>query len=237
MARLNLSAFTTAPGPVRLFRVAGTEGSLTPPTATYDQDGIRDEVLYAVRRRQNEGLNQAIVTDMRRRLGYNYDVHRDAPLPANAPLGSRCSRSGTVYRRDVVGSTIDWVEEWRARSVLTGSSLVAQTGEGFDVRPASTLTREALKRTLNIIVGLSGSPWNPNDEVDGERRVIRLATSDRPPIDWALVGIAQNTAGVRRAAAGRVDSDGWVTWHWASTGGRFPTGSVITLTGTWETSA
>jgi hypothetical protein len=239
VARLNLSVFTTAPGPVRLHRIAGTEGSTSRPAATYDQDGIRDLPLYAVRRIQGQSLNQAIVTDLRPRLGHNYDVPLDAPLPTNAPLASRCSRGGVVWRRDTVDSTVDWVAEWRERAVLTGTA-VASDGDDYDVRPASRLTRkgpESTERWMNLVVGLAGDPVNPNPEVDGERRVGRLAADDRPFASVSLAGVAVNTAGVARAAAGRVDPDGWVVWVWASTGGRFPTGSTITLSGPWEVPA
>lgn len=235
VARLNLSAFTTAPGPVRLFRVAGTEGSLTPPTATYDQDGIRDELLYAVRRRQGEGLNQAIVTDMRRRLAHNYDVPANAALPPSAPLGSVARRGSVNWRMVRVGSALDWVEEYRYGDVLTGADVAIQTGEGWTVRGESSLTRDTGKRLMNLVVRVASTTRNPNPEGDGEQRVARLAPFDRPTAPCALAASAQNTAGAVRGSTGYIDAGGWVVWNWASTNGQFPVGSTITLTGDWPT--
>jgi len=235
VARLNLSSFTTAPGPVRLFRIAGTEGSLSVPAATYDQDGIRDLPLYAVRRRQGESLNQAIVTDLRPRLAYNYDIPAQAPLPTGAPLGSRASRSSIVYRRDFVGTTLDWIEEWRAREVLTSASVREVNGEAFGIRPQSRLVREGpggQDRRLNLVMVWNGAWYNP--QADGEARMARLFTQDRPNVAGVgLVGFARRSNGDHYAISGRVDTDGWVTWQFLGSEDRVPGATVLTLTGEW----
>lgn len=235
VARLNLSAYTTAPGPVRLFRIAGTEGSLSVPAATYDQDGIRDLPLYAVRRRQGEALNQAIVTDLRPRLAHNYDVPANGELPSQAPLGSVARRGSVNWRMVRVGSSTDWVEESRFRDVLTGTDVAIQVGEGWTVRGESSITRDTGKRLMNLVVRVAKTTRNPNPEGDGEQRVARLAPFDRPTAPCALAASAQNTAGAVRGSTGYIDAGGWVVWNWASTTGQFPVGSTITLTGDWPT--
>jgi len=236
VARLNLSAFTTPPAsPVRLFRIAGVEGSLSVPAATYDPDGIRDLPLYAVRRRQDEGLNQAIVTDLRPRIGYLYDVPAGGTLPASAPLGSRATRGSVNWRMARVGSSVDWVEESRYRDVLTGAAAVMDTGEAFEVRSTSTLARDTGKRSMNLAIRIIITTRNPNPEGDGAQRVARLAPFDRPTALAALAAAAQNTAGFVRGSTGYIDTDGWVVWNWAATTGQFPVNSTVTLTGDWLT--
>jgi hypothetical protein len=135
-----------------------------------------------------------------------------------------------------VGSSVDWVQESTPRVVLAGED-VATTGTDWDVRPAARLSRDTVKRWTNLIVGLAGDPVNPDPAVDGERRVARLAAADRPAVSVPVTGTAVNTAGQSRAAQGRIDPDGWVVWYWASTTGRFPTGSTVTLAGSWELNA
>src|SRR5690606_18573611 len=186
--RLDLDNFTDDdPGPVRLHRVGGVEGSTTVPSPTVGTTGVLDLPLFAITRKLGQPLASAAVSDLRARMGLMYDVPNGAPLPAFAPLGARASRGPSVWRRDVVGT--------------------------------------------------AGSPVNPNQEVDGERRVARLLGADRPPTSVPLTGFAQNTAGLTRAAQGRIDPDGWVVWYWASTTGRFPTGSTVALSGVWELNA
>lgn len=233
---LIVGRLTTGPTDLKLHRIPGTEGSLAVPAASLNATGTRDLPLYAIRRILNQGLNQAIVTDLRPRIGHHYLVPTGGTLPANASLGDIATRGGVGWRYDFVGPSTDWVVESYPRTVLSGTD-VATDGDDYDTRPASKLSRDGVKRYMNLISGLAGSPANPNPEVDGERRVGRLAESDRPAASVALAGFAKNTANVARAASGRVDPDGWVIWHWVSSGGLFPTGSTITLTGRWETAA
>jgi hypothetical protein len=230
------TAFSTDPGPVRLHRIAGTEGSPNPPSHNTTQPTPVDMVLYQITRKQGQGLNQAVVVDRRSRAGWHYLMPPGASLPQTPPLGVTVTRDGIRWRRDFDGAAVGWIQETWPRVWLTGTD-VASDGDDWDVRPASSLSRERVERWTNLVVGLAGGPVNPDPEVDGERRVARLATADRPPTPVALAGFVENTAGIKRAAAARIDSDGWVVWHWASTTNRFPTGSTITLTGKWELDA
>jgi hypothetical protein len=230
------TAFSTEPGPVRLHRIPGTEGSAALPSHNTTQPTPVDMVLYAITRKQGQGLNQAIVVDRRSRAGWHYLMPPGAPLPQTAPLGATASRDGSKYRRDFVGAAVDWVLESAPRVVLAGTA-TASDGDDWEVLAASRLSRDGVGRWANLVVNLAGDLVNPDPSVDGERRVARLATADRPAASVALAGFAENTAGVKRGALGRIDPDGWVVWHWASTTNRFPTGSTITLTGPWELNA
>ena len=112
--RTDLIVGRLATGPInlQLHRIPGTEGSTALPSASYSPTGARDLLLYAIRRREGDGLNQAFVTDLRPRIGLHHLVPVGATLPANAPLGDRATRGGTIWRRDFVGSAVDWVQEW-----------------------------------------------------------------------------------------------------------------------------
>lgn len=112
VARFDSGTFTADPGPVRLVRIPGTEGSAALPSHDTTLPSPVDLVLYAITRKQGEGLNQAAVVDRRSRSGWHYLVPLGGTLPQTAPLGSRATRSGSVYRRDIVGASVDWVEEW-----------------------------------------------------------------------------------------------------------------------------
>jgi hypothetical protein len=230
------SAFSTDPGPVRLHRIPGTEGSAALPSHNTTQPTPVDMVLYQITRKQGQGLNQATVVDRRSRAGWHYLMPAGAPLPQTAPLGATATRAGSKFRRDFVGTSVDWVLESAPRVVLAGTA-TASDGADWEVLAASRLSRDGVKRWANLIVNLAGDPVNPAPDADGERRVARIAPTDYPAAPVALAGFAENTAGIKRAASGRIDTDGWVVWHWASTTNRFPTGSTITLTGPWELNA
>jgi hypothetical protein len=186
VARLNTATFTTDPGPVRLVRIAGTEGSATPPSHNTTLPSPVDLVLYQITRKQGDGLNQATVVDRRPRSGWNYLVPGDSPLPQTAPLGSRVTRGGIIWRREFDGPSVQWVEESRDRVVLTGTD-VASDGDDYEVRSASRLSRKGVERWMNFVVALEGDPVNPGPDADGERRVGRLDGADWPA-PWALPG-------------------------------------------------
>jgi len=236
VGRFNSGTFTTAPGPCRLVVIPGTEGSPNPSSHNTTLPSPVDLVLYQITRKQGQSLNQAVVVDRRPKSGWHYLIPAGASLPQTAPLGATATRDGIKWRRDMVGVTPDWVQETIPRVVLTGTG-VATDGDDWDVMSAARLSREGVKRWANLVVNLAGASVNPDPDVDGERRVARVASADWPAASVALAGFIQNTAGIKRAAAGRIDPDGWVIWHWASTTNRFPTGSTITLTGKWELNA
>jgi len=211
VARLDLSTFTGSPGPVRLDRVPGTEGSLARPAPTYDPDGVRDLPLYAVRRRQGESLNQAIVTDLRPRIGHHYLVPPGGTMPA-ASLGDRATRDSVIYRYDLVGGTPDWAEERRPRQRLTGGAALAEVGANFQVRPETTLDRDGIWRTLTVVVRrttlLEASSWGNLPEVP----IARAFSADRPSVRTPMAATARTntTAGPAAMAGVHMADTGWI---------------------------
>jgi hypothetical protein len=242
VARLNPSSFTTAPGPVRLHRVAGTEGSTARPAAVYQPNGIRDVALYAIRRRQGESLNQAIVTDLRPRIGNVYDVPINGTLPTNVPLGSRASRGFTLYRRDNAGSGIDWIEEALPREVVEGITAIALPGEGFLRQDGSRMVRDGVDgkdRFLKLVVWKGSPARNPNPAADGRLWVGTIHDQDRPigPDQTPLTGWAIDQGGTERAAIGHIAPNGQIWWTWASVNSPFGADGrdkTLVLTGSWK---
>lgn len=150
VARFNSATFTTDPGPVRLVRIAGTEGSAALPSHNTTLPSPVDLVLYAITRKQGQGLNQAIVVDRRPRAAWHYLVPPGGALPQTAPLGATVTRDGTRYRRDIVDSAVDWVVESVPTRRLTGTSFTS--GAAFP-----GWSQEATQR---LVVGTDGvSLW------------------------------------------------------------------------------
>lgn len=106
VARCDLAGFTSTPGPVRLHRIAGTEGSLTVPA----HDPETDLRLWSVRRRQGEALNQAIATSYRSWTAAPIVIEDGIALPTSAPLGMRARRGTTEFVRQLVSGVPTWVD-------------------------------------------------------------------------------------------------------------------------------
>jgi hypothetical protein len=89
-----------APGPVRLHRVAGTEGAGQP---TYDaaHPGVEFMPLWSVTRAVGQSLNQATTKDLRVRTGRNLHVPTATALPTSVPLATRAyvKSAGLEYLR------------------------------------------------------------------------------------------------------------------------------------------
>src|SRR5690606_30951085 len=114
--RLDSGTYTSAPGPCRLVRIAGVEGSSARPSMDEAPPGVEDFPLWAVTRKGNgttaEGLNQAAKVDLRRRQGPNLLVPAGEPLPPNVPLSTRAARGNEVWRRVLNSSgTAEWTLE------------------------------------------------------------------------------------------------------------------------------
>jgi hypothetical protein len=110
-ARYQKSWNDSDPGPVRIHRVEGVEGSGVRPTPDLGLNVGENTVelpLYAVTRLQGQTLDQAAVQDLRIWRGQNLRVHPQAPFYA-APLGSRLIRGGIEYWRDLVSGSPTWV--------------------------------------------------------------------------------------------------------------------------------
>jgi hypothetical protein len=112
--RLDAGTYTSAPGPCRLVRIAGVEGSSARPSMDEAPPGVEDFPLWAVTRKGNgttaEGLNQAAKVDLRRRTGPNLTVPAGESLPVNVPVGTRARRGDAEFVREMVGSSAAWSE-------------------------------------------------------------------------------------------------------------------------------
>lgn len=88
-----------SPGPVRVHRVAGTEGGGFP---AYDasQPGVEFMPLWSVTRSPGQALSQATKEDLRVRSGPNLYVNDTTDLPASVPIGTtvHVRTAGTYYR-------------------------------------------------------------------------------------------------------------------------------------------
>lgn len=209
---LIVGRLTTGPVNLELYRIPGTEGSTARPAASYDPTGTRDLLLYAIRRREGEGLNQAIVTDWRPRIGLHYLVPVGATLPANAPLGDTATRDGTRYRRDFVESAVDWVAEVWPVSVTTGIAAIGTGGTGWTREPESRIERQGPRRTLHGEVEIVGPAVTASGNGGvGDPLIARLAvTSDRPPVDISTSARVLDTAGATYQAGVVIEFDGQV---------------------------
>jgi hypothetical protein len=151
VARLDLGGFTSPPGPVRLARVAGVEGSAALPTLDEGPPGVEDFPLWAVTRRSGQGLNQAARRWLGRRSGPNLDVPAGEALPTNVPLGTRAVRGGIVYRRQLNSATTPQ-PEWFNETEATAPWVVYDTTNN-DYEYAGHGHRPATRRTLNDVDG------------------------------------------------------------------------------------
>lgn len=158
VARFDAALFTTAPGPVRLFRHAGTEGSAS--STAYDSAMPSPIMLplWAITRKQGQSLNQATVRDLRTWSGENFLVASGGLLPQAAPLGSRATRDGAVYHRDLVGSSVDWVQEWSPPNA-PGTTVFDTGWVLMDVLPGweHMPSRNARVRRVGTQVGFKGA--------------------------------------------------------------------------------
>jgi hypothetical protein len=111
-ARFDTASYTTDPGPLRLLRHGGTEGSANLPGYDNAMPSPMSWPLWAVTRKQGQSLNQATVRDLRAKSAWTYLIPPNGILPQAAPLGARATRDGITYRRDFVGAAVDWVQEW-----------------------------------------------------------------------------------------------------------------------------
>lgn len=216
VARYDTAGFTTAPGPVRLDVVSGTEGSTSAPGYDFTLPTPTSMALWAVTRKLGQSLNQATVRDMRQWSGENYLVAASGELPRAAPLGSRATRDGTVYRRQMVGSAAAWVVELQPRTTLTHLAFTSNTFEGW--------TRQL---EMRLVVGIDGDSLWVHIEVDKAgaqvtadsegaigsfTNLVTLNSAWKPPVSVSASGYVLSDGGQRRDAGGRINTDGLVTF-------------------------
>jgi hypothetical protein len=209
VARFAPGEYTTSPGPVRLERLEGTEGSESAPTPT-----VSELPLYAVTRKQGQSLNQATVVDLRPRAGWNYLVPAGGSLPTSVPLGARAVRDGRAYRRDLVAGSVDWVLESRPPELITGTAALAQFYSNWQGQVQCSLVREhdTGRRTLTVVARrttqLQASSWGNLDEV----QVARVFNADRPMARTPMAATVRTntTAGPRALAGAHMEDSGIV---------------------------
>lgn len=103
-------ASTGAPGPVRLFRIAGTTSAL--PVYDDAPPGTEDLPLWAVTRSPGQNLSQATVTRLFPRLVPTLELNPGSPLPINSPLGTVLRQGSSRYRRQLDVSNVPaWTAE------------------------------------------------------------------------------------------------------------------------------
>lgn len=207
-AQRDSAAFNTDPGPVRLVRIGGTEGSAALPSYS----SPLTLPLWAITRKQGQSLNEAVPRDLRVRRASVFAVPGGTPggiLPQSAPLGTRATRDGTAYRREMVGSSAQWVEESWPVSVTSGSSALG-TAEGWTREPGSRMERQGPRRWLHGEAEKAGGPLVASP-VGGLGDVVIAnlpATTDRPPADISAVARVVDTAGATYQAGVHITTDG-----------------------------
>lgn len=96
-------AYTGAPGPVRLFRIAGAGTAL--PTYDASPPGIEDLPLWSVTRSPGQSLSLAIVKRMFPRIALSLEVGINSPLPLSSPLGTIARQGTSTFRRALDASS------------------------------------------------------------------------------------------------------------------------------------
>lgn len=215
VARLNTGTFTTSPGPVRLVRIAGTEGSADLPSHNTTLPSPVDLVLYQITRKQGQGLNQAIVVDRRPRTGWHYLVPAGAPLPQTAPLGSTATRDGVRWRRDFVGEAVDWVVESVPVRRLTGSSFTfgaAFPGWSQEATQRLVLGADGVSLWVHIEVTKSGGQIVVPDSgsLGDNTNLLTLNAEWKPQVPVSGSAYVTSDAAVERNAGARINATGVV---------------------------
>lgn len=207
------SAFTTAPGPVRLHRIAGTEGSAALPSHTTTLPSPVDLVLYAITRKQGEALNQAVVVDRRSRAGWHYIVPTGSALPQSAPLGARATRGGTVWRRDFVESSVDWVVESEPPTRLTGTAFTSGAAfPGWSQDSTQRLVLDGTMLWVHVEVTKSGGQIvaTSTGSLGDNQELVTLNSAWKPPVPVSCSAYVTSDGGVERNAGARINTAGVV---------------------------
>lgn len=215
VARLDADSFSEEPGPVRLHRIAGVEGSATRPSPSTGTTGVLDLPLYAITRKQGESLPQATVTDMRTRLTHHHLVPQGAPLPPAASLGDRATRDGVTYRCDRVGSAVDWVRETPIVSHRTGGQVTEGSAfPGWITGAACSLDSDGFWVKVHIEVEKNGSliVADSTGAIPGHTDIVTVRPEWTPPVVVSMSGYVENDGGNRRDAGARILTNGRVVF-------------------------
>lgn len=205
---------STPRGPVRIHRIAGTEGSdELPDWDNRPYDGIEDVPLHAIRRVQGTTLLDSEWRDMRVRIGKSIYVPSTGKLPG-ASLGSRAAKGDVEWSREMVSGSPAWVEKWRAPERLTGVDATADVTDYWERQSGCEMNRVGNWRSTMLVAKRKDPSFTatsngdmPSDNVP----VMRLHLEDRPPHQIpAAAQIRANATGSSFGAGCHIDPDGWV---------------------------
>lgn len=191
VALLDLAQFTTAPGPVRLRVITGVEGSASRPAYDGGPPGVEHLPLWAVTRRSGQALSQATLTDLRNRTGPHLLAAPGILLPTVVPLGTRATRDGTAYRRDVdTNGVTSWVEEISAPQVIDGTSALDSAMESWGRRDGCRLVRIGKWRCLDVVARRTQPLASNSRGALGDVGVVKVHSQDRPPAGTGMAASA-----------------------------------------------
>lgn len=208
VVRLDPTAFDTEPGPVRLHRLAGTEGSAARPAYDQGPPGAEDMPLYAITRKQGEALTQADVVDLRVRSGPHLLAKSGvSPFPS-MPLGSTATRNGITYRRDLSATgSPTWVSTIHPLEVLTGLAATASAESGWQRQSSCRLVRHGDYRSLLLVARRTTTTTSNGSGGLGDAGVVRLHGQDRPPAGTPMAAYVKSTGGATYMAGVHVSGN------------------------------
>lgn len=232
VARLDPTAFDAAPGPVRVHRLAGTEGSTARPTYDQGSPGGEDLPLYAITRKSGQALTQAGVVDLRVRTGPHILAEPGvSPLPS-MPLGSTATRDGITWRRDLsVTGSPTWVQIIPRVEVLTGTAATSSAEDHWARHSECRLIRQGNFRSLLLVARRTLTMTSHASTGGlGDSGVARLHVEDRPPAGTPMAAYIKSTSGASYMAGVHVSTHGRVALNSTAPGITFgPTGPDDTL--------
>ena len=166
-------SYTGSPGPVRLFRIAGSGASI--PTYDASPPGVEDLPLWAITRSPGQNLSQATLVKMAPRIAPHLEVASGVALPTSSPLGTTLRQGTTNYHRTLsTGGVAVWTAE-TTPAIVTGikqgkvssslSNANSRTGTvtfptPFASAPGSVQLSVEVPSTSNIdlVAVMTGSP-------------------------------------------------------------------------------
>jgi hypothetical protein len=209
------TGYSTPPGPVRLIRIAGTEGSASFPSYDAAMPSPMTLPLWAVTRKQGQSLNQATAVDLRIRSAWTTVVPAGGIMPPSAPLGMRATRGGITYRRDMVGSTVDWVREWSppnasGETVFDTGWVLLDMLPGWEHVPG----RNARVRRVGTQVGFRGAVRTiSGNPASGTHTPVRVPGGiGCRPTAMSRYSSMTFAVGASKPARIELDTDGYITF-------------------------
>jgi len=211
VCRYSSAWLASEPGPVRIHRIAGVEGSGNAPSLTNNAyGGTKDMVLFEVNRKQ--GGQPTLVRDRRVRVGRNLYLRPGAPLP-NAPLGYTATREGIVWSREIgTDASPTWVERSRPITTLTSTDATQEAGANWQRQSGCVIVRDADRREGVLIARRANEPLTSgaSGNINGQR-IMRLHPADRPSRVLPMAATVRSRFDQPYHAGVEIGTDGWVT--------------------------